>query len=138
MAKVLITGGTGLVGRHLCKKLQEKGYDVAILSRSIKKETEILTYTWDLNKNEIDKEAIETADFIIHLAGEDIGKKRWTAKRKLQIADSRIKSGQLIFNKIREQKKDLKAFISASATGYKFLFPDLESAMKQLDQQLKK
>ena len=118
MARVLITGGSGLIGQHLCKKLQEKGYDVAILTRSRKKETEILTYTWDLNKNEIEKEAIDTADFIIHLAGEDIGKKRWTARRKQQIVDSRIKSGQLVFNKIREYKKDLKAFISASAVGY--------------------
>jgi len=118
MARVLITGGSGLIGQHLCKKLQEKGYDVAILTRSRKQETEILTYTWDLNKNEIEKEAIDTADFIIHLAGEDIGKKRWTARRKQQIVDSRIKSGQLVFNKIREYKKDLKAFISASAVGY--------------------
>lgn len=118
MAKVLISGGTGLVGKHLCKKLQEIGYDVSILSRTRKKGAEIHTYTWDLNKNEIEKEAIDTADFIIHLAGEEIGKKRWTTKRKLQIADSRIKTGQLIFNKIKEQKKDLKAFISASAIGY--------------------
>lgn len=118
MAKVLITGGTGLVGKYLCKKLQGKGYDVAILSRARKKGTEIQTYTWDLNKNEIKKEAIDSADFIIHLAGADIGEKRWTTRRKFQIADSRIKTGQLIFNKISEQKKDLKAFISASAIGY--------------------
>ena len=118
MAKVIITGGTGLVGRHLCKKLQEKGYDVAILSRKTKKEAEILTYTWDLDKNEIEKEAIDKTDFIIHLAGTDIGKKRWTAKRKQLIADSRIKTGQLIFNKIKNTQHDLNAFISASATGY--------------------
>ena len=118
MATVLITGGTGLVGKHLCKRLKEKGYDVAILSRTRKQETAIPTYTWDLDKKEIQKEAIDTADYIIHLAGANIGDKRWTAKRKQIIIDSRVKTGQLIFSKIKEQNKDLKAFISASAIGY--------------------
>ncbi|NOY48819.1 MAG: TIGR01777 family protein [Chlorobi bacterium] len=118
MATVLITGGTGLVGRHLCKKLQEKGYDVAILSRTKKQEVATPTYTWDLDKKEIEKEAIDTADYIIHLAGANIGDKRWTSKRKLLIINSRVKTGQLIFSKIKEQNKELKAFISASAIGY--------------------
>ena len=118
MATVLITGGTGLVGRHLCKRLQEKGYDVAVLSRTRKQEAAILTYTWDLDKKEIEKEAIDTADFIIHLAGANIGDKRWTAKRKQLIIDSRVKTGQLIFSKTKEQNKDLQVFISASAIGY--------------------
>jgi uncharacterized protein (TIGR01777 family) len=45
-------------------------------------------------------------------------RKRWTTKRKQEIIDSRIKSGQLIFDEIRKQNKNLKAFISASAIGY--------------------
>lgn len=118
MATVLITGGTGLVGRHLCKILQEKGYGVAILSRTRKQEAAIPTYTWNLDKKEIEKEAIDMADYIIHLAGANIGDKRWTAKRKQLIIDSRVKTGQLIFSKIKEQNKDLQAFISASAIGY--------------------
>jgi len=118
MATVLITGGTGLVGRHLCKRLQEKGYDVAILSRTRKQETAIPTYTWDLDKKEIQKEAIDTADYIIHLAGANIGDKRWTAKRKQLIIDSRVKTGQLIFSKLKEQNKALQAYIASSAIGY--------------------
>ncbi len=118
MATVLITGGTGLVGRHLCKKLQEKGYDVSILSRTRKKKGSIPAFTWDLDKNIIEKEAFNKVSFIIHLAGANIGDKRWTAKRKQEIIDSRIKTAQLIFNKIKEQKGNLKAFISASAIRY--------------------
>jgi len=118
MSTVLITGGTGLVGKHLHKRLKEKGYDVSILTRAKKQETEIPTYTWDLEKSEIQKEAIETADYIIHLAGANIGDKRWTDKRKQLIIDSRVKTGELIYNKIKEQNKDLQAFISASAIGY--------------------
>lgn len=118
MATVLITGGTGLVGRHLCKRLQKKGYDVSILGRTRKQKATIPTFTWDLNEKKIEKEAIETADYIIHLAGANIGDKRWTAKRKQLILDSRVKTGQLIFSKIKEQNRNLQAFISASAIGY--------------------
>ena len=112
MSTVLITGGTGLIGEQLNKKLKDRGYEVAILSRARSKEEQLITYIWDINKFEIEKEAIATADFIIHLSGSSIGEKRWTTKRKQEIIDSRIKSGQLIFDEIREQNKNLKAFIS--------------------------
>ena len=118
MSAVLITGGTGLVGKQLSKRLKDRGYEVTILSRGRSKEDQTLTYIWDINKFEIEKEAIATADFIIHLSGSSIGEKRWTTKRKQQILDSRIKSGQLIFDEIRKQNKNLRAFISASAIGY--------------------
>lgn len=64
MTTILITGGTGLVGRFLSKKLKDKGYSVAILGRESQKVAEITTYTWDIDKNEIEKEAIEKADYI--------------------------------------------------------------------------
>ncbi|MCE9539208.1 MAG: TIGR01777 family oxidoreductase [Bacteroidetes bacterium] len=118
MLKVLISGGTGLVGKHLSEKLRKKGYAVAVLSRTSKKDVDIPTYSWDIEKKEIDQEAIETADCIIHLAGASIAEKRWTAKRKQLIIDSRVKSGQLIFDKVKENKNQLKVFISASAIGY--------------------
>ena len=92
MTKVLITGGTGLVGTHLGIKLQELGYEIAILSRNKRNENKIQTYFWNYNKNEIDKDAINTSDYIIHLAGENLGERRWTSKRKQLVSDSRIKS----------------------------------------------
>jgi len=118
MATVLITGGTGLVGKHLCKKLQEKGFDVAILSRIRKPTTSTPTYIWDFDKNKIDRKAIDAADYIIHLAGANIGDKRWSKSRKEQIVNSRISTAQLIIDNIEKQNKNLKAFISASAVGY--------------------
>jgi uncharacterized protein (TIGR01777 family) len=66
----------------------------------------------------IDPEAISTADYIIHLAGAGIGDKRWTKKRKELISDSRIKTCELLFNKVQESGTKLKAFISASGIGY--------------------
>ncbi|MCX6186226.1 MAG: NAD-dependent epimerase/dehydratase family protein, partial [Bacteroidetes bacterium] len=117
MATILITGGTGVVGRFLSKKLKNKGYSVATLGRASQNGSEINTYTWDIEKNEIEKEALK-ADYIIHLAGANISESKWTAKRKKIIIDSRVKSAQLIFEKLKENTNQVKAFISASAIGY--------------------
>jgi uncharacterized protein len=118
MSTVLITGGTGLIGKHLCSELRQRGFQVVLLSRSINLNVEVKTYAWDLEKSEIDREAIEIADYIIHLAGANIGDKRWTTKQKKLIIDSRVKTTQSIFYAIKENKNKIKAFISASAVGY--------------------
>lgn len=118
MANVLITGGSGLIGSYLSKRLLEKGYTVAFLSRKKKSENSIPTYTWDHRTNRIDKESINSADIILHLAGANIAEKRWTTKRRKQILESRVKSAELILKNIVEQKVKIKAFISASAIGY--------------------
>lgn len=118
MEKVLITGGSGIVGKHLSHKLQERGYSVAILSRAKMPTAGVMVYTWNLYSNEIEEKAINNVDYIIHLAGANIGEKRWTKARKRLIVDSRVKTAELIFKKVKEQNKGLKAFISASAVGY--------------------
>lgn len=118
METILISGGTGLIGRHLAQKLKDKGYIVGFLSRVSNHDLDIPTYAWDIENNEIEKKAIETADYIIHLAGASIGAQRWTNKRRQIIIDSRVKTAQLLFNTIKENKNKLKAFISASAIGY--------------------
>lgn len=115
---VLISGGTGLVGKHLTQLLIKKGYKVAILTRSNTNQANTICFKWDIATNYIDKEAIRWADYIIHLAGENIASKRWTNKRKQQIINSRVKSTELLYKTVKEQKTNIKAFISASATGY--------------------
>ncbi len=119
MSTVLIPGGTGLIGSHLCKKLVESGYDVAVLSRTGNRIIpDVRVYNWQPDKNEIEQEAIETADYIINLSGANIGEKRWSVLRKKMILDSRVETTKLIYRKVKEYKKDLKAYVSASATGY--------------------
>ncbi|AOW20213.1 TIGR01777 family oxidoreductase [Urechidicola croceus] len=118
MPTVLISGGTGLIGKYLSKKLLEKGYKVSILSRSKKEDSNMQYFTWNIEKHEIEKEAIITADYIIHLAGSGIADKRWTDNRKKEIIDSRVDSTNLIFNKVKEYDSMLKAFISASGINY--------------------
>jgi hypothetical protein len=118
METVLITGGTGLIGKNLCKKLKGRGYNVALLSRKSNPGSDIPVYLWDPDMNMIDQEAVLKADYIVHLAGAGIGDKRWTKRRRELIFDSRIKSCELLFNKVRESGIKLKAFISASGIGY--------------------
>lgn len=118
MTKILITGGTGLVGIALCSKLQALGFEVAILSRTKNEKSTFPTYYWDVAKNEIDIKIINSVDCIIHLAGVNISEKRWTKKQKEQILDSRIKSAELIFNHIAVKNNQLKTFITASAVGF--------------------
>jgi len=118
MQSVLITGGSGLIGSELSEKLLRRGYQVFHLSRSISNSTSIIKFKWDYHSNFIDSEAIQKADFIIHLAGESLVQKRWTKKQKTSIIESRVKTTNLLFSEVKRQNKKLKAFITASGVGY--------------------
>jgi uncharacterized protein len=121
MATVLITGGTGLIGSALANELLNRSYDVIILSRSPEKysNTSRLNYAkWDIEKQTIDGNAITKADYIIHLAGEGIADKRWTLKRKRQIAESRMKSSALLVKALQENVNNVRAVVSASGVGW--------------------
>ncbi|OAB28846.1 hypothetical protein SAMN05444395_102445 [Flavobacterium fryxellicola] len=115
---VLISGGSGFIGRHLTTLLLTKGYSVSILSRTEKKNKgDIFYYKWDVANSTIEEDAVLKADYIIHLAGENIAEKRWSAKRKAAIIDSREKSSQLLYSVLKKHYKKLDAFVSASAVG---------------------
>lgn len=114
---VLITGGTGLVGKELSALLKSKGYTVTHLSRS-PTQKHYQTFYWNINKNEIDDEAITSADAIIHLAGAGVADKRWSKEWKDEIYNSRIDSTKLLKEKVEKLNPELKHFISASAIGY--------------------
>ena len=122
MTTILITGGTGLIGKALTHVLLEKNYRVIILSRQTTQrqpETTNLSYsTWDVNSQSIDKDAITKADYIIHLAGAGVADKRWTKKRKQEIINSRVKSGELLVKVLQDIPNKIKAVICASAIGW--------------------
>lgn len=121
MPTILITGGTGLVGKALTKALLQNGYEVTILTRdkSKTKPTPGITYAeWNVEKQTIDEAAVANADYIIHLAGAGVADKRWTKERKQEIVDSRVKSGELLCKTLQKNNDKLKAFISASAIGW--------------------
>jgi uncharacterized protein (TIGR01777 family) len=117
-SSILISGGSGLVGSHLIPLLLSKGYNVSCLSRGVNHDSGVNVYKWDPERRIIDYNAIEGIDYIIHLAGANIGEKRWTKKRKEEIVRSRVNSAIFLHHIIREKGLKLKAFISASAVGY--------------------
>lgn len=112
---ILITGASGLIGRHLSVLLRKKDYRVITLSRHPKGSNE---FRWDLKNSYIDPEALTQTDHIIHLAGAGIGDSRWTEARKKEILESRVLSCELLFQKCMESGVPLKTFVSASAVGY--------------------
>ena len=115
---VLITGGTGFVGRSLTDLLLRNGFSVSILSRSKRQDKkDISYYIWDIKNQTIEDAAVNNADYIIHLAGENIAGERWTEKRKKAIVASREDSIKLIHNVLAKQNHKVSAFISASAIG---------------------
>ncbi len=83
MPTVLITGGSGLVGKNLTSHLINKGYQVIILSRNSRnqiKNPQLNYAVWNIKKQQIDLNAVLKADYIIHLAGAGVMDKRWTKK----------------------------------------------------------
>ncbi|MBX7109019.1 MAG: TIGR01777 family oxidoreductase [Chitinophagales bacterium] len=117
MKNILISGGSGLIGSHLTKLLQQRGHKVAHLSRQ-KAQGSITAYHWDPARDEIDDACISEADYIIHMAGANVGNHRWTNSYKAEILQSRIRSTELLYTALQRTPNKVKAIIASSATGY--------------------
>ncbi|MDB4920828.1 TIGR01777 family oxidoreductase [Mucilaginibacter sp.] len=115
---ILLTGGTGLIGKALTSQLLKKGYQVSHLSRKPGNDPQVKTFLWDVNKGEIDEHCIDGVDLIVHLAGAGIADKRWTDERKREIIDSRTKSIGLVYQLLHTKKDEVNSIVSASAIGY--------------------
>jgi len=119
MKKILITGGTGLIGKEVVNQMSNKDYKIAVLTRGkteIKKGIQF--YHWDPEKNEIHQDALKGSHHIIHLAGANLASGRWTKKRKRKIIDSRVSSTRLLIEEIIKNNLQPESFISSSAVGY--------------------
>ncbi len=117
MQKILIAGGSGLVGSYLVKGLRDKGYEPIVLTRSPKIQRDYKTFAWNPAKAYIDKDAFDGVKIIVNLSGANIGEGRWTKARKREIIESRLKSTQLLYKTAKELKTKPDKYISASATG---------------------
>jgi uncharacterized protein (TIGR01777 family) len=117
MSTILITGGTGLIGTALTTLLREKGHRVIILSRKVSPGNPDV-FQWDHDKGTIDPEAIHLADHIVHLAGAGVADKRWSAKRKREIVESRTKTSALLVKTLGETPNKVRSVISTSGIGW--------------------
>ena len=108
--KVFVTGGTGLIGRALVKRLLEDGHDLTVLTRQSLKSTGAITYI-----NAIDDLDIRQ-DIVINLAGAGLADRRWSSTYKTEIRSSRIDLTKALVTRLRSTGlPDL--FISGSAIG---------------------
>jgi len=120
MKKILIAGGTGFVGKQLIDFLVGKGYSIHVLTRKPRSNSSknIRFFQWEIERQYIDKKAFEGVEILINLTGANIGEKRWTNDRKKEIIDSRVKSINLLYQYISDNKFNINTFISSSAVGF--------------------
>jgi uncharacterized protein (TIGR01777 family) len=120
MAKVLITGASGLIGSRLQQMLLGNGYDINTLGRNPKPAANprINSFQWNLEDQTMDTASLAGVTTIIHLAGAGVADKRWTEDRKKEIVSSRTDSTKLLYKTLKSIPNLVKTIVSASAVGY--------------------
>ena len=117
--KILIAGGSGLIGHRLTQYLSLNKYHFNILSRSSKKDTNNISYfLWDTQKRTLDPKALQDVAIVINLAGAGIADKRWTPARKKLLLESRLHSTYTLEQAIKALPSKPALYIGASAVGY--------------------
>lgn len=113
---VLITGGTGLIGKALIKALRQNHANITVLTRNCTKAAK--TLGTDINViDELKLSTIENIDTVINLAGEPIANKRWSTAQKKQICQSRWDITEKLTSLIKAANNPPSLFISGSAIG---------------------
>jgi uncharacterized protein len=122
--RILVTGGTGLVGRRLLHLLRESGFDVVALSRQAQPTLPdgCTAIAGDPTEAGEWLDQINRCDGVVHLAGENVFARRWSRRFKQRIHDSRVVSTRLIAERLstrpRRDDGSAKFFVVASAIGY--------------------
>ncbi len=111
--KWIISGASGLIGSALAASLLEDGHEVARLVRSPGSPG-----AWDPETGVVDTKALDGADVIAHLAGENIAQGRWSEQRKRRVMDSRVHGTNTIVRAIAGMAKPPKTLLCASAVGF--------------------
>jgi hypothetical protein len=123
MKKIIVTGATGLIGRKLCSKLLEQGNEITIFTRNPEAAKKVIKgakkyVKWNYHKPEEWKDYLNETDSVIHLAGTNLGAKRWNNEFKKELFNSRIESTRQLVNEIKKCRDKPKSFVTASAVGY--------------------
>jgi uncharacterized protein (TIGR01777 family) len=117
--RIVVSGSSGLVGSALVPRLRREGHEVVRLVRAAP--TGADEVRWDPAGGSLDAAALQAGgpiDGIVHLAGEGIGDKRWTAEQKQKILDSRVKGTRLLAETAASLDPRPTVFVSGSAIGY--------------------
>ena len=122
--RVVITGGSGLIGAALARELGGAGHEVVVLTRSVSAQREkalpagVRAVQWDGRTAAGWGDLLAGDTAIVHLAGENIAEGRWTADKKRRIRESRVVSGQAVLQAIRAAAVKPKVLLQGSAVGY--------------------
>ncbi len=121
--KIIVTGGSGFIGRRLCQALLQDQHQVTVLSRSpaatkTRLDSRIAITEWDGRIPGGWEQTLDTTDAIINLTGEAIADKRWTQDRKQALRDSRIGTTRAIVQALSRVSNRPRTLINASAIGY--------------------
>lgn len=115
--KILIAGGSGLIGTRLSERLVAAGHEVAHLSRQVAA-GRYRVYQWNLAAGTIDPAALGWADAIVNLAGANVAAGRWTAAHKRAMLESRTQSAHLLRDALaRLLSHGVRVYVSAAGTG---------------------
>lgn len=115
--KVLISGVTGLVGAALTRRLEEEGHSVvALVRREPQQGREEIG--WDPRAGVIGANDLEGLEAVVHLSGENIAGRRWSAAQKEEIRASRVDSTRLLCETLAQLKRPPAVLLCASAIGY--------------------
>ena len=117
MKRVLITGSTGLIGRHLAAVRRDRGDEVVGLTRGESSADGTLV-RWNPSGSSLDPILVSGFDAVVHLAGENIGDGRWTSGKKARIRGSRVRGTRLLSETLAQTDSPPEVFISSSAVGY--------------------
>ena len=122
--RVFVTGGTGMIGRHLVAKLKGRGDQPVILTRRSDEARRnpawrgLTVIQGDPGRPGDWQEAVDGCDAVVNLAGQNVFSARWDAKIKAQIRDSRVYAADHIVAAIERAKKRPATFVQGSAIGY--------------------
>ncbi|HEQ60140.1 MAG TPA: NAD-dependent epimerase/dehydratase family protein, partial [Firmicutes bacterium] len=114
---ILITGSSGLIGSSLVPLLLAEGHRVVRLVRSPDQAGQA-AFLWDPDAGEIDQAALQGLDAVVHLAGENIARGRWTRATKDRIRNSRVRGTRLLSEALARLEEPPRVLVSASAVGY--------------------
>lgn len=121
--KIVVSGGTGFIGRALCRSLVQHGMSVTVLSRDLPHAKAVLdsairVVKWDAVMSGPWENELDGASAVINLAGEPIAAGRWTPKRKQLLVDSRVNATRLLVQAIARCSNKPRILISASGIGF--------------------
>lgn len=116
--KILITGGSGFIGQHLCRRLAAHGHELIVLSRRPRRVAKLLPEETRIVSSLDDIADDEPIDGIINLAGESLFSGRWTERRKKVLFDSRIGVTQGLVGLVSRLQRKPAVMVSGSAVGF--------------------